>query len=297
MHPTGKLAAELPSLGRHPGDVLFRRHQREDGSHYGIARDDTCVEYTAEEVKVLEVKLDELGRRIAAIFDFEASDPECLPDSHLVCIGTFERGGLRYPAYLLITADDNQYTSALISTLAGTLPAVVFVPTPRRMASSLRSKLSAQQLVIIALSDVLAIHDDVWVPIRLPDQLMPAAIARAEGKLPKADGVYPPNKIVWRGEEHVCNLSRREMIFLEHGLLHDSVEVATLMHRRNGLLWKEHFLNTKVSRNKVSLFLSRLNIKLLDATPPLKITFSLMRGSNTVIRSTPHGGSASSSLS
>ncbi len=132
--------------------------------------------------------------------------------------------------------------------------------------------------------------------IKVPIKDMPQAASKPPGTPQRTDGVYPPSTVVWRGGEHQCDLTRREMAFLQLGIVAQEVDVYRLMHPKNGLLWKERYLNAKSARDKISQFISRLNTKLLDAKPPLGISFSLRRDADSISRTDPANAPADSSL-
>jgi hypothetical protein len=100
---------------------------------------------------------------------------------------------------------------------------------------------------------------------------------------PRDDGVYPPRTVVFRNVTHTCELTALEADFLAIALGNVDTDVSVLMHTGNGAVWKEPY--TKSKRNKISQMLTRLNTKLLDASPPLRIVFALKRGMSVVSRS------------
>lgn len=93
----------------------------------------------------------------------------------------------------------------------------------------------------------------------------------------RADGAYAPSKVVFLGREHECELSKREMTFINVALKDKDVDIHTLMHPKNGILWKQRYVAKKHNRDIISKFLSRLNKKLLFARPQLGFTFTLLR--------------------
>lgn len=99
---------------------------------------------------------------------------------------------------------------------------------------------------------------------------------------PRTDGVYPPRTIVYRGVVHDCELTSQEVRFLNVALMNQETDIGALMHSGHAAIWHEPY--TKSKRNKISQFLTRVNAKLLSASPPLRVTFTLRRGMTFVSR-------------
>jgi len=159
---------------------------------------------------------------------------------------------------------------------AGIKKIVVLLPCAVRLPVQDRQLLDANGIVLIALSSVadsgsLAVDWDTHV-IGVPED--------------RPDGVLPPRTVVVCGCEYQCkaDLKADEMRFLEIALRDEEVELGRLIHRGADALWKETFLNTRKTRNKVHQFLSRLNKKLADASPQSPFFFSLPRGRSTIVR-------------
>lgn len=98
-----------------------------------------------------------------------------------------------------------------------------------------------------------------------------------------ADGVFPPRTIVFRGVRHTCELTALEAKFVAAVLGNVDTEIGTLMNSGNGAVWQEPYTSGK--RAKISQLLTRLNSKLLDASPSLRIQYTLKRGMSVVSRS------------
>jgi hypothetical protein len=86
------------------------------------------------------------------------------------------------------------------------------------------------------------------------------------------------------------------MAFLGVGLTRAEVDIHDVMGKSGGCVWQERYVNTKQKRDKISQFISRLNTKLLNAKPPLGISFSLQRDADFISRSDPANAPADSSL-
>jgi len=148
------------------------------------------------------------------------------------------------------------------------LPCPVTIPVPQRQLLDTRG---------IVLVSLLPLADHGRLAIDWEGQVTATPESRP-------DGVYPPDTIVVRGCRYKCELSKREMAFLEMALRDEEVELGRLIHRGKGALWKETFRDTQKTRNKVAQFLSRLNRKLADIEPPFPFFFSLPRGRWYVVR-------------
>jgi len=109
-------------------------------------------------------------------------------------------------------------------------------------------------------------------------------VAPSHSTAPRPDGVYPPKHIVYRGVEHECELTAKEFAFLEVALLNAETDIGALMHGGQGAVWREPYLATTEKRNKVSGLIARLNSKLLEAKPRLRISFGLRRGQAFIYR-------------
>jgi len=138
---------------------------------------------------------------------------------------------------------------------------------------------------VIALADVVALRDGklAFDSARLA-RMIGSAQRPSAVPAPRPDGVYPPRTIVYRGVEYDCELTRQEMTFLTLALTNVETDIGTLMHRGKNAVWRSPYTATKAKRNKVSRLLTRLNAKLLDASPSLQVTFSMRRGTPFLTR-------------
>jgi 7-cyano-7-deazaguanine synthase in queuosine biosynthesis len=103
----------------------------------------------------------------------------------------------------------------------------------------------------------------------------------------RPDGLCSHRELVWGGIEHDCELTKKQMNFLAVVIETKETDIARLMHRTKGAVWKEQFLDTKKKRDKISQFLCRLNARLSEAKPPLGISFSLRRHAQVISRNDP----------
>jgi|GEM_PF-2910195 len=102
----------------------------------------------------------------------------------------------------------------------------------------------------------------------------------------KPDGVHPAGLVIWNGVSHKCSLSKSEMTLMSLALMNDHIQIEQIMNKAGEVVWRERYLQTRKQREKVGKFISRLSTKLLNATPPIAMSFSLSRDSH-FIRRTP----------
>ena len=286
LRKTGRQAAVLPPLGRHPSDLPFQRHQRDDGAHYGVAEDGTTTGFTDEDVAILEVNPREFCSRIAVALELTpAPEPEGEGiDAYLVT--TYSYRGLPCPIFLVLAAEEDHFDAAVASVCSGTVPAVILTPTTRRLSRILRNSIASRGVAVVAMSDIFVVTDrGVLVCTRPVTQLLPSAASRAAGESLPHDGVRDRTCIVVNGVEHRCDLTEREVKFLRAAWDRDEIPLVEMVHPRNGLISKKRFNNSRQHRNLVSRFLKELNPKLqLDAKPPLRLGFALPVRSDSVVR-------------
>ncbi|MCL4199310.1 MAG: hypothetical protein KJZ69_17605 [Phycisphaerales bacterium] len=98
----------------------------------------------------------------------------------------------------------------------------------------------------------------------------------------QADGVPQPNRIVFRGREYDCELTKTEVALLKVVLLRDETPLELLMHTKPGAVWREPYSAAK--RPKIRSALSRLTAKLLKCN--LLLRFGLRHGQGFVYRQT-----------
>lgn len=285
LRKTGRLAAEMPPLDRHAGDASFRRLQRDDGTHYGVAEDGATTEYSEDDVAILEVSLQDLCTRIALALGVTPS-PKCqsaIPAAYLV--GSFERKGQRHPVYLIITTDEDRGLQAIATIVARAEAAIVLLPDQRHVDILLRKDAATRGVALMALSDILAIADDgVLIPTQAPALIMATAAGRANDEPEIRDGVRDRHCIIINGVEHRCDLTQREFEFLKVAWDRTEVRLDEMLHINHGLIAKTRFNNSRHHRNQISRFLTALNTKLVDSKPPVARSYCLPKSSDTVVR-------------
>jgi len=98
------------------------------------------------------------------------------------------------------------------------------------------------------------------------------------------DAVHPSGIVTWNGKTYKCDLSKKEMAFLSLALKSDSIPISSIMNIKDGLVWHERYLATCSQREKIGKLLSRLGNKLVSASPPMGMSFSLVRDSDFIHR-------------
>lgn len=286
LRKTGKLAVELPSLGRHPSDGYFQLHQRDNGNYCGIAEDGTSTDFTRDDVQILELHLRDFKSRIAVAMGMtptQAGDGDIV-DAYL--IAQYTHRGLPCPVYLVLTAEEEKFAAAVVSIVLGTTPAVIFTPTARRAGHLLNGPLPSNGVSLVALCDTFAIADGgVLVCNCSPSQLLPDAATRASRAPLQQDGVRDHTCIILGGVEHGVDLTEREMAFLRAAWDRDEVPLDELIHPKHGLISTKRFNNSPQNRNLISRFLKDLNFKLQrKARPQMLFGFTLPVRSMSVVR-------------
>jgi hypothetical protein len=193
-----------------------------------------------------------------------------------------------------------------VTSTRGTL--VLLTPTRARWSSRSEEVADPDRVLLIALDEVLEWRNGQWTSGSAWKAHFPAAATLVESVRANAtpvgdpiatdsarrrDGVYRPRTIVFQGAEHDCDaLTAKELAFLEVALPNSETDIGTLMHGDHGAVWREPYIATTEKRNKVSGLIARLNAKLMEASPPLRISFGLRRGQAFVYRQAFSDGDA-----
>lgn len=263
------------------------RHQ--DGSIVGVTNDGEATHLDKAGVTIHTLDHSKLCADICAALGIDPLTNHANTSRITMPIGSFRHNSTRHPVFLILCAEEDEFLNYLHRLLEPeSVPSIVLVPTPRLIAGRSHRTIKEAGICLVALSDVLHLNrNGRFVSTTGQGVSMLQASQIASGVAPRKDGVYPPNTVVWKGVEHRCDLTRREMDFLRCGLSNPEIDINTLMHRTSGLLWKSNYSKTKQQRDKVSAFLSRLSGKLYDASPRLNFHFSLVRDRDYVIRNDP----------
>jgi hypothetical protein len=287
LRSTGTLAGTIPSIDIRASSPLLQVVRHADDDIIGVSEEGDRFALTKEQIVILELDRREFTKRVCSALDLQPATNANSGISHDHIIGTYELQGIRHPAFLVIALEDEAFDSAVNAILcAREQPCVIFAPTAHRIGQVARQRLETRGL--LALADLMVVADDgQFACTENPRNVLLQVHRIVTGTPQRADGVYPPDTIVFCGRESQCNLTKREMAFLQLGIVERDIDVHRLMHVKDGLLWKERYLNAKSARDKISQFLSRLNTKLTSANPPLGCSFSLLRNANFVSRSDP----------
>lgn len=278
---------ELPALGRHPSDQPFRRFERDDGAQYGVAEDGYTTDFTMDEVGILRLDLPQFCLRVAAALDLKpaSGSDDHIVDAHLVA--TIDRYGIPLPVYLIRTPDDDLFGAALLRVAAASRqhPSIVLTPTPRRQSVLRLLGPAAANISVLAMSELFAFFaPGALAPLRPVGPVLESALAFARGEPPLRDGVRDRQCIIHNGSTHACDLSDRELGFLQAVWGRDEIRLDEMIHPTSGLIAKARFMNTPRQRNNISRFLNPLNEKLLAAKPRIPFQYRLPKASDVVVR-------------
>ena len=130
----------------------------------------------------------------------------------------------------------------------------------------------------------VAVYQSGPPPIRIgiaePIAAAPQTVDQSQSGDTQADGVPQPNRIVFRGREYECELTKTDVALLKVVLLRDETPLELLMHTKTGAVWQEPY--TEAKRSKIRSALSRLTAKVLKSNLPLR--FGLRHGQGFVYR-------------
>lgn len=259
---------------------------RPNGSIVGVSGDGDVIQLDKADVVIHVLDHSKIGLEICGALQVDPQKSSTNASSSAMPLGTFVRGSIRHPVALILCAEDDEFQTAIHRLLDGaTNPGIILVPTARLIAGRPRRVIRDMGFCVVALSDILRLAPDGrFVSTTGPGVALLQASQAASGVAPKPDGIYPPNTVVWMGVEHRCDLTKREVKFLEVGLFNREIEVRSLMHPRTGLIWKTTYTRSRLHRNRITAFLSRLSDKLLKADPALPFHFALPRERDYVVR-------------
>jgi len=159
----------------------------------------------------------------------------------------------------------------------------------------------AKQVGNAIVKQIRARADDFWNGSVPSDSAMSYAFggghqaersARETATAERADGFYAPRTLVYQGVSHEIALNAKEAAFMHLAMGEAELSVYTLMHPAHGVLFKRRYQTDRPSRQKISLFLSRLSKHLLKAKPALRVRFSLPREGDHVLRDDPDTSTA-----
>jgi hypothetical protein len=296
LRPTGALATAYP---REPGSAFsllpYRVVHHGEDDYVGVCPDGgESMRLTREQLVLWEVDLRRLAGQLAASISVSAAfEAEVLPFTSRV--GAYAVGGTAVPIYLTAALERSQLTSAALGLAALHEPCVLLAPTRRRLAEECHSTFRARRMCFAALDELLLIVEGTgqFVTARPLGQLLAeqrCVVAQGGEVLPasRPDGCYGPRTVVYLGREHICDLTKAEMAFLDLALKEQDIDVHRMMHPKEGVVFKTRYVSDdEQKRNRISQFLSRLGKRLSKAKPPLRIHFSLPRGRDYVVRDDP----------
>lgn len=231
---------------------------------------------TEDEVRCYEVRVSRLMEHIRR--DNAITGDTSPLDSGLIPVGhkQVEGFGAVEVCLSLPNADRDAFRARCLALQrpSGIKRLAVLLPMPVTLPAAEREQLDGRGITLIPLfpsTEQGHLRID-WTSV---------IVSSASGARP--DGVVPPRTIVFRGLEYSCELTKREMTFLDIALRGEEVDIGAV-YSRKGPVWKGTFANTKETRGKIAKFLSRLNEKLASATPPFPVAFSLARGRQAIVR-------------
>jgi hypothetical protein len=246
----------------------------------GVARDGTRIVLSREEIAITKLDCCALSKMLCAALGLESAPQGIEPVGPAHFVGTFERLGIRHPVYLLITADDGRFAAALNQlVLSNVLPFVVLTPTSKRLGRAFAERFPKERVCVVSLSDVIvAMADGTLLPSRHPESLLTAIGQAAVGGQPRANGVYPPNTLVFAGREFSCNMTKIQMKFLDIGVRKREVSASEVMNRKTGVVWERQYVNEKSTNDVIHQFCTRLNNVLMDANTGMSFSFNAATG-------------------
>lgn len=302
--------------GRYPGartDLpMMRVVDYRDGRFAAVCDEEMSPRLELSREQVVMRRVDEALLRSTlcrALSLLETHDPVS-PLPGLLRVGTWQSTPSdQRPALVAVASHAALLPDLIIRAMTSTRGRLVLLtPTRVRWSSQSEAVADPDRVSLIALDEVLEWCDGQWVPSAAWRAHFPAAAALVESVRENAtpagdsivpvverqsDGVYRPRTIVYQGVEHDCDtLTAKELDFLEVALLSSETDIGTLMHGDHGAVWREPYVATTEKRNKVSGLITRLNAKLMDASPPLRVSFGLRRGQAFVYRQAFSDGDA-----
>lgn len=262
------------SVWFHGRNLMVRETTR---GWYGVDEDDaffTPVPLADDDVKQYSVDVPRLVELVRQHNGIEGEG--CVEDFGLITVGQRHVDSIGpVDVYLSLANYDTDVFTARCRHLqnpAGAAKVIVLIPRPVVLPATVRTGLDAAGVVLAPLwraaeGGSLAI---VWHSLVAPEAAQ--------------DGVLSARKIVYRGQVHVCDLTKKEMDFLAAYLTVDEIDVYQIMHAHAGALWRQRYRPEKGPRQVISKFLSRLNGKLAAAEPPVAISYSLARKRDVITR-------------
>ena len=286
--PTSRLAECYPKLEKEPANPLpfdVICHDAEKDEYVGVCPESASrITLTKRALIVYALNHKALTAQIASALnltpDYAAVDEPSF---------TYRIGGHLHPGkppvcvYLSIPPDADALLDGL-SRVAMTQTDSFLLLTPTRRHWRVWPQELRQRVRVVALETLLAVDNrGALVPSTSIDAILRPTV---EGGTPglRPDGVYPPRTIIFLGREHTCDLTPQHMSFLQLGLQNTEIDVHELMHPRDGLIFKQRYRRAPAQRNAISKLTSRVNERLLEASPPLRFTFSLARNDDVVVR-------------
>lgn len=164
------------------------------------------------------------------------------------------------------------------------MPFILLTPTKRLWRAWPAALRKDRRSDVVALSDICLVGTEGTLVSRLSAADLLRGTAGQGEPLRRADGFYPPDVVVYRGQEHQCELAGKMILFLDMTIGQELTDASSLMYCGRGSIWNKRYRHDKQSRDAISQMVSRLNGLLSDATPPVPLTYSLVRGADTVRR-------------
>lgn len=302
--------------GRYPGarsDLpMMRVVDYRDGRFAAVCDEEMSprLELTREQVVMRRVDETLLRSTLCRSLSLMLTRDPVSPLPGLLRIGTWQSTPSdQRPAFVAVASDAVHLVELILLAMTSTRgPLVLLTPTRVRWSSQSESVADPDRVSLIALDEVLEWCDGQWflstagrshfsasatLVESVREDATPAGDPIATGTGRRRDGVYRPRTIIFQGAEHDCDaLTAKELAFLDVALLSSETDIGTLMHGGHGAVWREPYVATTEKRNKVSGLITRLNAKLMEASPPLRVSFGLRRGQAFVYRQAFSDGDA-----
>lgn len=274
------MVPEPPNEGPSPRDGSWVGFSKTSRGWFAVAAEDDeffeSFPLTEEDIRLYEVDTLRVAEKIRA--DNEITGNGFTLAHGLVPLGEKQVTGLGVIDVSLSLPNSNlEEFSTRCLTLrrySGIERVAVLVPVPVVLPPATRSLLDGRDVALIPL---LPSTDNGHLKVNW-------TIVTGSKAARKPDGVRSARLVVVCGVEYRCDLTKREMDFLNLAFAQEEVEIETIWNRKDGVLWKSKFVNEKSNRDKVAKFISNLNKKLNKTQPSFPFFFMMPRGRRVITR-------------
>jgi hypothetical protein len=289
LRPTGDLAMCYPKLEAGGSPLAFRvvYHDADAGDIVGVCPEGTgTISLRRRDVLIYAFDVEGFAAQLARALDLVPDFEPATDTTGIWRIGAHSPAGGEEVQVYLAAAGDADHLWDTVTTLATRLPTPFLLLTPtkaswRAWPPALRRD---RRSAVYALAEIILTTADGALYSRLSATDL-LRLMNVEGQPERRpDGFIVPDLVIWRGVEHECKLSKGEGLFFNRTVGQELTPIEALMHRSKGALWRQKYQGTSGQRDRIAQTVSRLNVKLLNAKPPVPIAYSVVRGEASIHR-------------